>query len=610
MSRRYVQSLRHRADQSGMLLAGGNVPLTFQRTLMPRPTMDQAIVTGLTLASEPRADSLIQESIQSLALLALRRRSDTDDEGPWSRATIVARPGCGRCGDRSCSAASSSATASPSAAPPSAPAGSSRPPPGSRARPWAGCRSCRSIGDQRRRRCRSVVPAAGALAALGEVRPAARGAPRRRPPAQHGAVVARQGARDRDPWSRRGVSTLGVGERVAADGIARIAARVLPVDEALLRPARARRDPRRFGLRDPRTSSSRRFGGIESKETSVEAAFDIPPPNPLVSGSFESHVRFDTLSRQGGRYVWMVTRARDRSRGHGRGDAPSPRSGSTSGSRAPTPRRQRVALVLDELERTGAFDRKWLMVDSPTGTGYVNYAAVNALEILARVTARPWRCSTRRGRPCCRSTGSRRAGDRHGCCSTRCTRGSIASPRTGARSSCCSARASAPGRARTRSSTGARRASSTPASTTPSGSARPHFSKWKEQVLFDDRPDVDAAHRRGCSTTSTSGTRSGPEACPGPLRDDHPPRRRRRAVRARAGDPGAAVARPAGEPPVARPEGHALDADHGVLPGAGRHEELGHRRAGQVRGEGSRLPGRPAPVLPRRARLRRRPRSS
>ena len=74
MSRRErVQSLRHRADQSGMLLAAANVPLTFQRTLMPRPTMDQAIVTGLSIASNHALVSLIQESIQSAALVALRK---------------------------------------------------------------------------------------------------------------------------------------------------------------------------------------------------------------------------------------------------------------------------------------------------------------------------------------------------------------------------------------------------------------------------------------------------------------------------------------------------------------------------------------------------------
>lgn len=44
--RRFSRSLGHRADQAGILLAGANVPLTFQRTLMPRPTVDQALVTG------------------------------------------------------------------------------------------------------------------------------------------------------------------------------------------------------------------------------------------------------------------------------------------------------------------------------------------------------------------------------------------------------------------------------------------------------------------------------------------------------------------------------------------------------------------------------------
>ena len=71
--RERVQSLRHRADQAGMLVAAANVPLTFQRTLMPRPTMDQAIVTGLSIASNHMMVSLIQESVQSVALVALRK---------------------------------------------------------------------------------------------------------------------------------------------------------------------------------------------------------------------------------------------------------------------------------------------------------------------------------------------------------------------------------------------------------------------------------------------------------------------------------------------------------------------------------------------------------
>jgi uncharacterized membrane protein len=42
----------------------------------------------------------------------------------------------------------------------------------------------------------------------------------------------------------------------------------------------------------------------------------------------------------------------------------------------------RVDLAIAELERTGAFDRSLLVLVSPTGTGYVNYVAVAALQYL------------------------------------------------------------------------------------------------------------------------------------------------------------------------------------------------------------------------------------
>jgi uncharacterized membrane protein len=48
----------------------------------------------------------------------------------------------------------------------------------------------------------------------------------------------------------------------------------------------------------------------------------------------------------------------------------------------PTPR-DRVDLAMAELERTGALDRSLLVLASPTGTGYVNYVAVAALQYLA-----------------------------------------------------------------------------------------------------------------------------------------------------------------------------------------------------------------------------------
>ena len=83
------QSLGGRADQAGLLYAAGNTPATFQRTLMPRATMDQALVTGLSASANHALVTLVQDAIQSTALVLVgeaRRRSV--DERRWSRATI------------------------------------------------------------------------------------------------------------------------------------------------------------------------------------------------------------------------------------------------------------------------------------------------------------------------------------------------------------------------------------------------------------------------------------------------------------------------------------------------------------------------------------------
>ena len=186
-----------------------------------------------------------------------------------------------------------------------------------------------------------------------------------------------------------------------------------------------------------------------------------------------------------------------------------------------------------------------------------------------------------------------------------------ASPRTADRRSSCSARASARGRARTRSSTAARKVSSTPGSTTRSGSG-PRTSASGRSRCSSTAGRTSTAARSACSATSTSGTRLDADERAGiryvmiTHHDDGVA-----ALRPRARDPG--TARGSGRPRPARPQvpkGMRWMPSDGVLPGARRHEELGHRRAREVRGEGPRLPRRPAALLPRRARLRRDRRSS
>jgi uncharacterized membrane protein len=44
----------------------------------------------------------------------------------------------------------------------------------------------------------------------------------------------------------------------------------------------------------------------------------------------------------------------------------------------------RAELALEELERTGAFDRDYLLLVSPTGTGWVDHTMIEAVELLSR----------------------------------------------------------------------------------------------------------------------------------------------------------------------------------------------------------------------------------
>src|SRR6476659_5384261 len=380
MPRRYVQSLRHRADQSWMLLAAANVPLTFQRTLMPRPTVDQAIVTGLSIASNHALVALLQESIQATALVALRRSNARADNVSWSRASLALDAvaiGTGIALQRGFR--------------------QRRREPLSRAAVrtsgfWLTMTGTvgamigglqEAVGTFRGARPNTVpvvVPASGILAALLQLRLLRmEQLDADLPP--DGAVIAPLKALGLGVGVAAGVSMLALGERLFADRVARVASRVLAISEEVLRPVGHAVALAALGS-GSRFLIEHTFGGIEHKETSIEAAFDIPPPNPFVSGSVASHVEFDTCSKQGRRFVWTVT-APDVIRRVMKEDTALPPIRVYVGLESADTEEARVALVLDELERTGAFTRSWLLVASPTGTGYVNYAAVTALELLA-----------------------------------------------------------------------------------------------------------------------------------------------------------------------------------------------------------------------------------
>lgn len=120
---------------------------------------------------------------------------------------------------------------------------------------------------------------------------------------------------------------------------------------------------------------------LEKGGEGIEPGHAQPPTSPTVTGCPESGIPWAQLSREGRRWLSM---------------APSPESIDAvmgiSGAKQPirvyaalasaTDEESRAAQLLAEIDRTGALQRKVFALFSPTGSGYVNYVACEALEYL------------------------------------------------------------------------------------------------------------------------------------------------------------------------------------------------------------------------------------
>ncbi len=108
---------------------------------------------------------------------------------------------------------------------------------------------------------------------------------------------------------------------------------------------------------------------------------DLPPPSdPAATGSRASLVSWGRLGRQGRHFV-ATGPTKDAIEAFGHGEAKRPIRVYVGLGGAATPR-ERAALAVAEMKRVGAFDRSVLVIATPTGTGWVDEAAVDTLEYL------------------------------------------------------------------------------------------------------------------------------------------------------------------------------------------------------------------------------------
>ncbi|MFI5081548.1 MAG: alpha/beta-hydrolase family protein, partial [Streptosporangiales bacterium] len=123
----------------------------------------------------------------------------------------------------------------------------------------------------------------------------------------------------------------------------------------------------------------------EAGGSAIDAAYTSAPDVETVSGGPASVVAWPSLSREGVRFVNLALTRQEIADVTG---APIDTvktpvrafAGLASGPAVDV----RVDLVMEDLARLGAFERSVLCVASPTGSGYVNYVAIETLEYLTR----------------------------------------------------------------------------------------------------------------------------------------------------------------------------------------------------------------------------------
>lgn len=177
-----------------------------------------------------------------------------------------------------------------------------------------------------------------------------------------------------------GVLGLQAAERGVATGVSRVVSKVAPSYDVVSNPIGHLVSLALLGgaLGAGYEYAVRR---VEHGGAAIEPAYDEAPRSPQVSGGPGSVVPFETLSREGRRFTNMVLTRPEIAAVMGTEAVADPIRlfvGLDSAAEV----EDRVDLVMDELIRTRAFDRRVLCLASPTGSGYINYVMAEALEYL------------------------------------------------------------------------------------------------------------------------------------------------------------------------------------------------------------------------------------
>jgi uncharacterized membrane protein len=126
------------------------------------------------------------------------------------------------------------------------------------------------------------------------------------------------------------------------------------------------------------------IGYVGRANERVEPGYASPPVSELVSGGPASLSPFEDLGQQGRRFVTDGMTPALIEEMLGEPAKAEPIRVFVGYNSEPLYATGRAELALEELERTGAFDRSYLLLVSPTGTGWVDQTMIESAEFLTR----------------------------------------------------------------------------------------------------------------------------------------------------------------------------------------------------------------------------------
>lgn len=179
-----------------------------------------------------------------------------------------------------------------------------------------------------------------------------------------------------------GLVGLSLGEQLAALGLERGMSRVLRRDAGALGALAAHTITLGTMVATGAALFTRVTARIERRDDVVEPAYPVPPTSEHVTAGPRSAIGFDTIGKEGRRFVRMALTPEDIEAVMGEPAVTPVRV--VGGYEAARDLAERARLTLQDLESLGGFERSLIAVGPPTGVGYFNYTVAEALEYLTR----------------------------------------------------------------------------------------------------------------------------------------------------------------------------------------------------------------------------------